>query len=135
MTKLFLLSAVLLTGSSVAAAQSTASAPATSVTTKPPSAWRGLTVPNYPEATHLSVSSDDDEYELYFQSSDNLQKVFNFYRDFLVKQGFKVVSSKAEDGGTDLKADLSRGAGKANNIELDVKLKNGQYKVEIEFDE
>jgi len=72
---------------------------------------------------------------LYFQSSDSLQQIFNYYRDFLVRQGFKVASSKAEDGGTDLKANLTRGAGKANNIELDVKLKNGQCKVEIEFDD
>lgn len=46
-----------------------------------------------------------------------------------------MASSKAEDGGTDLKANLTKGTGKANNIELDVKLKNGQYKVEIEFDD
>lgn len=134
MKKIVLLTAILLTGLSYVAAQGT-TAPATSATSTQPSAWQGLTVPNYPGATRLSVSSDDDEYELYFQSSDSLQKVFNYYRDFLIKQGFRVASSKSEDGGTDLKANLTKGAGKANNIELDVKLKNGQYKVEIEFDD
>lgn len=135
MKNLVLLTSILLAGLPYAAAQGTTPAPTTSATPAQPSAWQGLTVPNYPGATQLVVSSDDDEYELYFQSSDGLQKVFNYYRDFLVKQGFKVENSKAEDGGTDLKANLSKGTGKANNIELDVKLKNGQYKVEIEFDD
>lgn len=132
-----LLTAALVTGLSLAAAQGTTSpsttTPGTASTGASQGAWRGLNVPAYPGATNLSVSSDDDEYELYFQSRDSLQQVFNFYRDFLVRQGFRVASSESKDGGTDLKANLTRGQGAANNIELDVKLKNGQYKVEIEF--
>ena len=134
MKSLVLTTALLSTGLFFAAAQGTPTAP-TTTTPGQPETWQGLKVPNYPGATNLSVSSDEDEYELYFQSSDNLQKVFNYYRDFLIKQGFKVDNSKAKDGGTDLKANLTRGKGAANNVELDVKLKNGQYKVEIEFDE
>lgn len=135
MKKFALITAMLFTGLSYAAAQGTTTAPTTTATPNQPSTWQGLKIPNYPGATNLSVSSDDDEYELYFQSSDDLQKVFNYYRDFLIKQGFKVDNSKSKDGGTDLKANLTRGKGAANNVELDVKLKNGQYKVEIEFDE
>ena len=65
MKSLVLTTALLFTGLFFAAAQGTPTAP-TTATPSQPETWQGLKVPNYPGATNLSVSSDEDEYELYF---------------------------------------------------------------------
>ncbi len=131
----YTLLAVLLATSSVYAAAETTSHPVTA-TSEQPGAWRGLRVPDYPGATGLSVSTDDDEYELYFRSGDSLQQVFNYYRDFLERQGFRLRNSDTKDGGQTLEANLMREQGGPNDsIELDAKLRDGRYKVEIEFDD
>ena len=96
--------------------------------------WRGLNVPAYPNATEIRASTDDDEYEAYFQTPDDVATVFGFYRDYLKQQGFKSIrSADTKDG---MKAELTRGQGGPNDwIELDVKARNRRYKVEIEFDD
>lgn len=97
-------------------------------------AWRGLNVPKYSNATEYNVKTDEDEYDMRFRSQDNAQAVFDFYRNYLQQQGFRVTDSKPTSHG--FKADLVRGQGGPNDtIELDAKLKHGWYKVEIEFDE
>lgn len=97
-------------------------------------AWRGLDVPRYPNGSNFQVEADTDEYELYFRSSDNARAVFDFYRNYLQKQGFRVARSKTKTQG--FKADMVRGRGGPNgSIELDAKLESGLHKVEIEFDE
>ena len=97
-------------------------------------AWRGLNVPKYSNVTDYNVETDKDEYDIRFRSQDKVQAVFDFYRDYLQQQGFRVTDSKPTSHG--FKADLVRGQGGPNNtIELDAKLKHGMYKVEIEFDE
>ena len=96
--------------------------------------WRGLDVPRYPNGSDFKVEADTDEYELYFRSSANPRAVFDYYRAFLQKAGFRVVRSQAKTHG--FKANLVRGRGGPNDtIELDAKLENGLHKVEIEFDE
>ncbi|MBN8727247.1 MAG: hypothetical protein J0H15_06015 [Xanthomonadales bacterium] len=96
--------------------------------------WRGLDIPDYPQASNIHVESDADEYEIYFHSEDAVQAVFDFYRAALERQGFAVKDSKQTRRGH--KARLVRGAGgPENTIELDAKPKHGRYKVEIEFDE
>ena len=97
-------------------------------------AWRGLNVPKYSNATDFAVETDKDEYDIRFRSQDNVQAVFDFYRNYLQQQGFRVTDSKTTSHG--FKADMVRGQGGPNNtVELDAKLKHGRYKVEIEFDE
>jgi hypothetical protein len=97
-------------------------------------AWRGLNVPSYPNASDYNVETDEDEYEIRFRSQDDVQAVFDFYRDYLQQQGFQVADSRPTSHG--FKADLTRGqGGPDDSIELDAKLKHGRYKVEIEFDE
>ena len=97
-------------------------------------AWRNLSVPKYSNATDYSVETDKDEYDIRFRSQDNVQAIFDFYRNYLQQQGFRVTDSKPTSHG--FKADLVRGQGGPNDtIELDAKLKHGRYKVEIEFDE
>lgn len=97
-------------------------------------AWRGLSVPKYPNATDYRVKTDDDEYKIYLHSQDNVQAVFDFYRKYLEQQGFRATESKSKSHG--FEADMVRGQGGPNDtIEMDVKLKHGRYKVEIEFDE
>lgn len=97
--------------------------------------WRGLQIPDYPGATGVTVSKDDDEYELSFQSSDSLERVFAYYRDLLVRQGFQVRNTETDDR-DERKADLRRGQGGSDDsIELEVELRNGRYRVEIEFDD
>ena len=96
--------------------------------------WRGLNVPKYSNATDFAVETDKDEYDIRFRSQDNVQAVFDFYRNYLQQQGFRVTDSKTTSHG--FKADMVRGQGGPNNtVELDAKLKHGRYKVEIEFDE
>ena len=97
-------------------------------------AWRGLNVPSYANGADFQVEADEDEYEIYFRSTDDVKAVFGFYRDYLRKQGFRVARSRTKIDG--FKADMVRGRGGPNDtIELDVKLKDGRHKVEIEFDE
>lgn len=97
-------------------------------------AWRGLNVPKYSNATGYDVKTDEDEYDIRFHSQDNAQAVFDFYRNFLQQQGFRVTDSKPTSHG--FKADLVRGQGSpSDTVELDAKLKHGWHKVEIEFDE
>lgn len=97
-------------------------------------AWRGLNVPKYSNATDLAVETDKDEYDVRFRSQDNVQAVFDFYRNYLQQQGFRVTDSKPTSHG--FKADMVRGQGGPNDtIELDAKLKHGWHKVEIEFDD
>ena len=97
-------------------------------------AWRGLNVPKYSNATDYSIETDNDEYDIRFRSQDNVQAVFDFYRNYLQQQGFRVTDSKPTSHG--FKADMVRGqGGPSNTVELDAKLKHGRYKVEIEFDE
>lgn len=98
--------------------------------------WHGLRVPSYPGATNLSISSDDDEYELEFRSTDSLPQVFDYYLNVLVQQGFEVRERETRDRGQTLEATLTRGQGGPNDsIELDVKRSDGRYEVEIEFDD
>ena len=97
-------------------------------------AWRDLNVPKYASATDHSVKTDKDEYDIHFRSRDNVQAVFDFYRNYLQQQGFRVTDSRPTSHG--FKADLVRGQGGPNDtVELDAKLKHGWHKVEIEFDE
>ncbi len=97
-------------------------------------AWRGLNLPKYPNAADYNVKTDEDEYDIYFHSQDNVQAVFDFYRDYLQQQGFRVTQSKPTKHG--FKADMVRGQGGPNDtVELDAQPKHGRYKVEIEFDE
>lgn len=85
-------------------------------------------------ATNPTGNTTPDEYDIYFHSADDMNKVFNFYRDYLTQQGFKV--SKSEDKKHGFKANLARGQGGPDDtIELDVKMKHGRHKVEIKFDE
>jgi hypothetical protein len=96
--------------------------------------WRGLSVPRYPRATDYHVKTDRDEYDIYFRSRDTVESVFNFYRDSLERQGFRIMSSRPTSHG--LEAHLVRGAGGPDNIiELNAKLEHGWYEVEIEFDD
>lgn len=96
--------------------------------------WRGLNVPSYPNSAGGQVEADDDEYEIYFRSSDDAKAVFGFYRDYLRTQSFRVVRSRTKTDG--FKADMVRGRGGPDGtVELDAKLKDGRHKVEIEFDE
>lgn len=96
--------------------------------------WHGLNVPRFANITDYTESKDSDEYEMYFRSAQNTKAVFDFYRDYLVNQGFQVTNSKTKKAG--FKADLMRGKGGPDDtVELDVKLENGRYKVEIEFDD
>lgn len=96
--------------------------------------WRGLDVPRYPNATDYSAKADEDERDIYFRSHDDARAVFDFYRGYFERQGFRVTESKATKHG--FKADMVRGQGGPDSaIELDAKLKNGRYKVEIEFDD
>ena len=91
-------------------------------------------MPRYASATDCSVKTDKDEYGIHFRSQDNVQAVFDFYRNCLQQQGFRVTDSRPTSHG--FKADLVRGQGGPNDtIELDAKLKHGWHKVEIEFDE
>lgn len=91
-------------------------------------------MPRYASATDCSVKTDKDEYGIHFRSQDNVQAVFDFYRNYLQQQGFRVTDSRPTSHG--FKADLVRGQGGPNDtIELDAKLKHGWHKVEIEFDE
>lgn len=97
-------------------------------------AWRGLNIPRYAGASDFDVKTDRDEYDLRFRSQDNVEAVFNFYRDYLQQQGFRVTDSRPTSHG--FKADMVRGqGGPSDTIELDVKFTRGRYKVEIEFDE
>ena len=97
-------------------------------------AWRGLNVPHYPNATDYTVKADEDERDIYFRSGDDARAVFDFYRGYLERQGFRVTESRPTTHG--FKADMVRGqGGPADKVELDAKLKHGRYKVEIEFDE
>lgn len=97
-------------------------------------AWRGLTVPKYPDATNYRIKTDSDEYDIYFSSQDNVKTVFEFYVNYLRQQGFSITESRPTKYGH--KARLARGRGGPNDtIELDAKPKHGHYKVEIEFDE
>lgn len=96
--------------------------------------WRGLTVPAYVNATDYRTSKDEDEYEMRFRSQDGVQAVFEFYRDYLQRQGFRVADSASKQNG--FKANMVRGQGGPNDtIELDVRMRSGLYKVEIEFDD
>lgn len=96
--------------------------------------WRGLDVPRYPRSADVRIEPDEDEYEIYFRSRDGVRAVFNYYRTFLQRQGFRVIRSVTKQNG--FKADMVRGRGGPNGtIELDAKLKDGLHKVEIEFDE
>jgi hypothetical protein len=96
--------------------------------------WRGLSVPKYLNATDYGVRQEDDEYEIRFRSQENVQAVFDFYRSYLEQQGFRVTQTKPKSNG--FKADMVRGqGGPENTVELDAKLRRGQYKVEIEFDD
>lgn len=96
--------------------------------------WRGLDVPRYPNGSDVQIEADSDEYELYFRSSDNPRAVYDYYRGYLQKQGFRVARTKTKAQG--FKADMVRGRGGPNDsVELDVKLEGGLHKVEIEFDE
>lgn len=96
--------------------------------------WRGMNVPRYSGATDYSVETDGDEYDARFRSQDDPRAVFDFYRDYIQQQGFRVTDSRSTSHG--FKADMVRGQGGPNDtIELDVKLKHGRHKVEIEFDE
>ena len=97
-------------------------------------AWRGLNVPRYSNAADYAVETDKDEYDVRFRSQDGVQAVFDFYRTYLQQQGFRVTDTRPTSHG--FKADMVRGQGGPNDtIELDVKMKNGRHKVEIEFDE
>lgn len=97
-------------------------------------AWRGLTIPNYSNATELTVSQDEDEYEISFKSEDEPKQIFDFYVDYLQQQGFKVTKTKTKKDG--YKADMQRdGGGRNNMVELDVKNRHGRHEVEIEFDD
>ena len=97
-------------------------------------AWRGLNVPKCANAADYNVKTDEDEYDIRFHSQDDAQAVFDFYRNSLQQQGFRVTDSKPTSHG--FKADLVRGQGGPNDtVELDAKLKHGWHKVEIEFDE
>lgn len=97
-------------------------------------AWRGLNVPRYSNATDYAVETDRDEYDIRFRSQDNAQAVFDFYRNYLQQQGFRVTDSRPTSNG--FKADMVRGQGGPNDtIELDAKLKRGWHEVEIEFDD
>ncbi|MFC6591019.1 hypothetical protein ACFP81_02555 [Deinococcus lacus] len=98
-------------------------------------AFHGLNVPTYPGAQNVRIETDSDEYDLYFKRNNELRKVYDYYVQYLSSQGFSVVSTKAKANGMGYKANLSRGAGPSNNVELDVKVKHGENKVEIEFDE
>lgn len=115
-------------------APDSAASPARSETqTQVEGPWRGLDVPRYPNGSRFHIETDSDEYELYFHSSDDVRAVFDYYRTYLEKQGFRVVRSKTTKNG--MKANLARGQGPNHTIELDAKLDHGRYKVEIEFDE
>ena len=97
-------------------------------------AWRGFDVPAYPSATHSATGQDLDDYEIRFQSQDDPKAVYDFYKNYLVQQGFTVVNEKTKRHG--FKADLTRGQGGPDDrIELDVKRKDGRFEVEIEFDD
>ena len=99
-----------------------------------PDMWRGLNVPRYPNATDYTDKSDDDERDIYFRSQDDVRAVFDFYRGYLEREGFRVTESKATKHG--FKADMVRGQGGPDSgVELDAKLKHGRYKVEIEFED
>lgn len=133
---LLLLTAALVYGVQPATSHSAAVATATSQQVQA-TEWRGLRIPHYPGATNVEISTDDDEYELEFRSSDSLQQVFEFYRDFLVQQGFEVRRSGPRDRGRALQAVLTRGqGGRDSSVELDVhRSSSGRFEVEIEFDD
>ncbi|WP_261663596.1 hypothetical protein [Deinococcus sp. Marseille-Q6407] len=98
-------------------------------------AFHGLNVPTYPGAQNVKIETDSDEYELYFKRNNELRRVYDYYVNYFKGQGFTVTSTKFKSSGLGYKANLSRGTGPQNNIELDVKVKHGMNKVEIEFDE
>ncbi len=127
----------LVLGAAAASSQEPAPTTANSPSRSQPQAegpWRGLDVPRYPNGDRFHIESDDDEYDIYFHSSDDVRAVFDYYRAFLEKQGFRVVRSTTRAQG--MKADLVRGKGGPNDsIELDAKLEHGRYKVELEFDD
>lgn len=96
--------------------------------------WRGLDVPHYPHATNVHVETDHDEYDAYFNSSDSVGAIFDFYKAWLEKQGFHATRSKQKSKG--FKAHMVRGSGgSGDRVELDAKRDHGRYKVEIEFDD
>lgn len=96
--------------------------------------WRGLDVPRYPNGTDFRISTDEDEYKIYFQSQDDVRAVFDYYRDDLEKQGFQVTRTKPQEHG--FKADMVREqGGSRHSVELDAKRDHGRYKVEIELAE
>lgn len=96
--------------------------------------WRGLNVPRYANGTGFQIETDEDEYEIYFRSHDDVRAIFEFYRGYLQQQGFRVTRSQNKEHG--FKVDMVRGRGGPNDtVELDVKSKDGRIKVEIEFDE
>lgn len=97
-------------------------------------AWRGFDVPAYPSATNATTGQDADDYEIRFQSQDDPKVVYDFYKNYLQRQGFSVVAERNKRNG--FKADMTRGQGGPDDrIELDVKRKDGRYEVEIEFDD
>lgn len=97
-------------------------------------AWRSLNVLRYSNASDYAVETDKDEYDIRFRSQDDVRAVFDFYRGQLERQGFRVTDSRPTSHG--FKADLVRGqGGPSDSVELDVKLKGGWHRVEIEFDD
>lgn len=102
--------------------------------TKAQGPWRGLDVPRYANGIEFEIEADEDEYEICFRSRDKVRAIFDFYRDYLQQQGFRVARSQIKEHG--FKVDMVRGQGSPNDtIELDAKRRDGRYEVEIEFDE
>ena len=59
-----------------------------------------------------------------------MHAIFDFYRNYLQQQGFRVTDSKSKSHS--FEADLIQRHGGPNaTIEVNVKLKHGRYKVEI----
>lgn len=103
---------------------------------QPAALWNRMELPLYPASQQEKLKVDSDEYEIHLRTSAEVQQVFDFYRDRLEQQNFRVTSSKTKKHG--LKAYLQRGQGTAPEdlLELDVKRKgNGLIKVEIETGE
>ncbi len=98
------------------------------------SAWNGLQIPQYSNASKTHIDRDDDEYTLYFHSDDTTEAVFAFYRAYLEKQGFRVTRDRKTSNGFEAHLERSNG-GKLNRVELDAKYRHGRYKVEIEVDD
>lgn len=98
-----------------------------------PGPWKGLTIPDYPNATEASVERDDDEYTIRFRSPDRPRATFDFYRAYLEKQGFQVVQRTTKRDG--FEADLVRTRGGVReDVELEATVKDGRHEVEIELD-